>query len=59
MKPSQIPVHVIDQSDQSYGSVRRCCNRCGIAMYPGMVYTKSLDVWETYKKQRRTCKGEP
>lgn len=38
-------VHVIDQSGQPYGSVRRCCNRCGAMASPDMRFVESLDEW--------------
>ena len=29
-----VVVHLLDQSDQPYGSERRCCNRCGVMLWP-------------------------
>ena len=29
-----VVVHLLDQSGQPYGSERRCCNRCGIMIWP-------------------------
>jgi hypothetical protein len=26
-------LHIVDQSGQPYGSVRRCCNKCGLSVY--------------------------
>jgi hypothetical protein len=28
-------LHLRTQNDQPYGSVRRCCERCGVMLWPG------------------------
>ena len=47
------PVHVIDQTDQPYGSTRRCCNTCGALAVPGMQYLTSLEKWQALPEDQR------
>ena len=47
-------VHVIDQSGQPYGSVRRCCNRCGVMQTPDMIFVDSIDEWDKRADNCRT-----
>lgn len=49
------PVHVIDQSGQPYGSVRRCCNRCGAMAVDGMWIVRSIEEWNELPEWQR-CK---
>ncbi len=44
--PAGEPVHVLDQTGQPYGSSRLACNRCGIYVSHGMVFTDNLAEWE-------------
>lgn len=48
-------VHVIDQSDQPYGSERRCCNRCGAMAVTGMWIVYSIAEWNELPAEQR-CK---
>lgn len=43
--PREPPLHVVDQSGQPYGSVRKCCNMCGLAVSPGMRYVEHAEDW--------------
>ena len=38
-------VHVVDQEGQPYGSVRRCCNRCGQMVSGAFIYVDSIADW--------------
>lgn len=38
-------VHVVDQEGQSYGSVRRCCNRCGLMATGTFMYVNAIADW--------------
>lgn len=49
-----VPVHVIDQTGQPYGSVRRCCNMCGVMAMPGMTYVESEAEW--YEREDNCAK---
>lgn len=46
-------VHVVDQEDQPYGSVRRCCNRCGRMAAGAFAYVDSVTDWNTLPKRSR------
>lgn len=54
--PREPPLHVIDQSGQPYGSVRRCCNACGLMVHPGMRFVDSMAEWRASRERR--CLGE-
>lgn len=53
--PREPPLHVVDQSGQPYGSVRRCCNACGLMVHPGMKFVNSMAEWRA--SQERRCLG--
>ena len=50
---TQGEMHVIDQSGQPYGSVRRCCNRCGRMADIGMRYVHSIEDWSQLPEAQR------
>lgn len=55
------PLHLVTQRDQPYGSVRRCCERCGRMCWPGMPksatrWTDRPDEWEGADDN---CRKEP
>ena len=41
-------VHLITQRDQPYGSVRRCCERCGVSFLPAPAGHKYSDEHSFY-----------
>lgn len=47
------PLHVVDQAGQPYGSVRRCCNMCGLMVHPGMRFVDSTAEWYASSKEGR------
>jgi hypothetical protein len=48
MDPAPIKLHLVTQDDQPYGSVRRCCERCGEMVQPApWTYT---DEYAAYAK---------
>lgn len=55
--PRDLPVHVIDQTGQPYGSTRRCCNNCGVMTVPDMHYLTSMKDWWSLPEDRR-CSRE-
>lgn len=52
------PTHVIDQADQPYGSERRCCNRCGRMLVPGMIVVDSVAAWSGLPPEWRCDRKE-
>lgn len=52
------PTHVVDQSGQPYGSVRRCCNQCGAMAVPGMITVGSVAEWWDLPPERRCDRKE-
>lgn len=52
------PTHVVDQSDQPYGSERRCCNQCGTMAVPGMIIVESVFEWWDLPPERRCDRKE-
>jgi hypothetical protein len=52
------PTHVIDQAGQPYGSERRCCNRCGQMLVPGMIVVDSVAAWSDLPPERRCDRKE-
>lgn len=55
--PSREPsLHVIDQSGQPYGSVRMCCNMCGIMATPGIRFVERTEDWYAVPVSQR-CKS--
>ena len=39
-------LHLITQDDQPLGSVRQCCEKCGLSVYsPGFMYTDNRDFY--------------
>lgn len=59
LAPPREPVMiVVDQAGQPYGSVRRCCNMCGLAVSPGMRHVeRAEDWWNTLAGERCGRKG--
>lgn len=57
MKPDV--VHVIDQSDQPYGSVRLCCNRCGAMRTSEMTYVTTISAWVDDRNNCSRVAGDP
>jgi len=51
--PPDVMFHVLDQSDQPYGSVRKCCNRCGIMIGTGMWAKSTVDEWSKLPRGNR------
>lgn len=51
------PLHIVDQSGQPYGSVRRCCSRCGKMCWPGVAgsATRWVDDWAEYDEHPDRC----
>lgn len=49
-------LHLVTQRDQPYGSVRRCCERCGVACGP---YFPSSRLWtddeEEFNQSQQNC----
>lgn len=44
----QSQLHLRSQRDQPYGSVRRCCNNCGVMLWGNdLRYTESEVAWAT------------
>lgn len=54
--PREPPIHVVDQSGQPYGSVRRCCNMCGLMASPNMQFVEHVEDWYAVPVDKR-CKG--
>lgn len=52
-------LHIVDQSGQPYGSVRRCCNECGRMCWPGMVgsATRWTDDWNEWSDAEDNCRA--
>lgn len=55
---SHPPAHVIDQHGQPYGSVRLCCNQCGVMATSGMIVVESLVEWWDLPLERRCDRKE-
>ena len=51
------PLHIVDQSGQGYGSVRRCCSYCGRMCWPGMQGSAQrwTDNWAEFKASPDRC----
>lgn len=51
------PLHIVSQSDQPYGSVRRCCNYCGLMCWPGKEGggTRWTDDWAAWEASDDSC----
>jgi hypothetical protein len=56
--PRPLLTHVIDQSGQPYGSERRCCNRCGQMVVPGMIVVDSVAEWSDLPPERRCDRSQ-
>jgi len=52
------PTHLVDQAGQPYGSERRCCNRCGQMLVPGMIVVDSVAAWSGLPLERRCDRKE-
>jgi hypothetical protein len=54
-------LHLVTQDNQPYGSVRRCCERCGVMAGP-YSFTKPGPVWtddaEQYESDEYRCSSE-
>lgn len=56
MKDGGPAVHVLDQSGQGYGSRQRCCNHCGVMIWPGMGHVPPhVDSWDDWQKLSNRC----
>lgn len=54
---SPVPVHVLDQSGQPYGSVRKCCNGCGFIITPELILVDTMEDW--YKRIDKCTRPRP
>lgn len=54
-------LHLVTQAGQPYGSVRRCCEKCGIMTEPGppwgSKFTDDPVVWERTRSERFLAEG--
>lgn len=46
-------IHVIDQNNQPYGSVRRCCNMCGVINLDIVHYVELVSEWWELPEDKR------
>jgi hypothetical protein len=55
------PLHIVSQADQPYGSVRRCCSRCGRMCWPGMKGSaiRWTDDWKAWEAAPDNCYKMP
>ncbi|WP_415912266.1 hypothetical protein [Neptuniibacter sp. QD37_11] len=42
----EVTLHLITQDNQPYGSVRKCCEKCGAMTEEGMTFTSDHQVYE-------------
>ena len=51
-------LHFVSQADQPYGSVRRCCSKCGQMVWPevqGGNTPDSTDDYEAWERAENRC----
>ncbi len=47
-------VHILSQENQPYGSVRRCCNYCGVMIW-GASAPPHVDNWDDWRANPSRC----
>ena len=62
--PEPVKLHILSQEGQPYGSVRRCCNACGVTLDPAfrkrMGWEETppyVDDWDVWHAAPNNCRG--